>query len=300
MKKIAIAGANGIIGKALINVFRNSGYEILLISRNKKSISDGIETITWDDNISGSIDNCSTLINLAGASIAEKRWTPEYKSLILNSRVIATEVLVHAISKCENPPKLINASAIGFYGNRFNENLNEESLKGNGFLSDVCYEWEKAAGKAEAFTDLAICRIGIVLDKNGGALQKMILPYKLFAGGKLGNGKQWMSWIHINDLADLFLKIAETKEACGVFNISSPQPVLMSEFAYNLGKSLNKPSIFTIPEFLLKTAMGEASQMILYSQKVIPKRTLDMGFIFNFCNLGIALNNIFKINNESN
>lgn len=292
MKRIIIAGAGGLIGNALIDVFKKASYEILLISRSKNNSNSSIPIITWNENIADYIDGAQAVINLAGAPIAAKKWTNDYKRLIINSRTKSTDILVNAIKECLNPPKLINASAIGFYGDRANEELTEDSEPGNSFLADVCRQWENSANGAKQYTKVAICRIGIVLDLTNGALPKILQPYYYYIGGKLGSGKQWMSWIHIDDLTAAFFSIAENSAAAGIFNLVAPNPVNMAEFSSIISKILNKPKLFTVPAIILRLLLGESADLLLQSQKVKSKNILDMGFNFKFSNLEAALKNI--------
>jgi uncharacterized protein (TIGR01777 family) len=301
MKKIVISGGSGLIGSKLADLFVQSGYEVNILTRNSSKFidSDNIKYRKFDinsiENTAKILEGAFSIINLAGAPIADSKWTTSYKQEIYNSRINMTNHLVNAVNSLENPPKsFISASAIGIYGNRGDEKLTESSHIGSGFLTDVCRDWEYEADKCNAKVRLVKARIGIVLAENGGALSKLAMATKWFAGGPIGNGNQWMSWIHIDDLAALFLWSIENSDVNGIFNFVSPNPVTMNEFAKTLGKTLHRPSFFRVPEFVIKLILGESAIIVLDSQKVYPATAEHLSFQYKYKFLKDALINLLK------
>ena len=302
-KTVVITGATGLLGKAIaVNLSRN-GYKLTIISRDteksRRILPFADSFVEWNsskgsDELAKSLNGTNSVINLAGASVGDKRWSLKYKDIILSSRIKTTDAIVKVISGLTNPPALINASAIGYYGDSGDTVLEENSKRGKGFLADVVDDWEKSADSAQIFTRVVKVRIGIVLANEGGALQKMILPYKFFAGGTLGSGKQWMSWIHIDDLAEIFRYIIENDSIKGAVNLTAPNPVTMKDFSTILGKTLNRPSFFKVPEFLLNFILGESAQMVTFSQRVSSAFIQNNGYKFKFSKLNEALKDILK------
>jgi len=253
---------------------------------------DGVNEGDWEKEI----DGADAVVNLAGEPIATKKWTPEQKKLIEESRINATRAIVRAIGKASKKPSVfLNASAVGFYGHQNNETLDETSSKGEGFLSDVCQKWEQEALKAEELgVRTVLVRIGIVLEKEGGALSKFIPPFQMFMGGPLGSGKQWMSWIHRDDLIQLMSFLIEHKEIKGIVNGSAPNPVTMKEFTTTLGRVMNRPSFMKVPGFVLKLKLGEmANELLLSGQRALPKKVEAAGFQFSYPTWESAFNAIF-------
>ncbi|MBF0274176.1 MAG: TIGR01777 family protein, partial [Nitrospinae bacterium] len=242
---------------------------------------------------SEAFENIDSVINLSGENIATGRWTETKKKRIRNSRVIGTQNLVKGMAEANNKPKVfVSASAIGFYGDRGDELLREGSVPGSGFLSESCQEWEMEALKAKDFgIEVAIVRTGIVLGKGGGALGKMLPIFKMGLGGKLGSGNQWMSWIHIKDLSEIYLCAAEGK-CLGIINGISPTPVTNEEFTRVLAKVLTCPAIFPVPELVLKIVLGEMSQILTSSQYVVADAVRECGFTFQYENLENSLMDI--------
>ena len=237
------------------------------------------------------MDGADGVINLAGEPIAAKRWTERQKQKILTSRIETTNSLVEAIRKAKQKPGfLINASAVGYYGPRGDETVTEEAAAGNDFLSSVCREWEEEAKKAESL-GLRVIRVrtGIVLGRGGGALAKMVPPFKFFVGGPLGSGTQWMSWIHLEDEVGLMLYLIEHSQATGPFNATAPNPVRMKEFCQILGQVMGRPSWAPVPAFILRLALGELAEMLLTGQRVIPAAAQKLGYQFRYANLDAAL-----------
>ncbi len=297
-KKVLIAGGSGLIGSAITNELKKKDYDVILISRTKRNAdpkNNIIKTITWDNIESEDLEKSVALINLAGASIAGKRWTDEYKKVIIDSRVQTTRKIVGLIIGTKNPPQVyINASAVGIYGDRGEEIITEDATSGSGFLAVVCRKWENEAKLADGKTRTVISRIGVVLDKNEGALAKMMLPFKMYVGGPLGSGSQYLSWIHIDEIAKLFVYAIENDTLRGEINFVSPNSVTMNEFAKTIGIVMNRPAFMKVPEFALKIMLGEQAEMLTNSQRVKPKKLLNSGYKFEFPDLSAALENIIK------
>ncbi|GIU82211.1 MAG: TIGR01777 family protein [Acidobacteria bacterium] len=298
--KVLISGATGLVANALIPVLQSKGHEICKLVRKTKGEAN---EILWDaekgfsEESEKKLEGFDAVINLAGDNVASERWTPEKKRRIRNSRVLGTRNLVEALKRREIKPKVfISASAIGFYGNRGDEILTEESPKGEGFFPEVCTEWEAEALKAEDFgARVVLLRIGIVLAKEGGALKKMLLPFWLGLGGVVGSGKQWMSWIALEDLVRIIIFSLENDSVQGAINCTAPNPVTNYEFTKTLGKVLSRPTILPIPSLAIKFLFGEMGEtLLLEGNRVLPKRLQDLGFEFSFPNLEDALREILK------
>jgi uncharacterized protein len=305
-RKIILAGATGLIGKNLISLLFKKGDKIVVFTRNiesaKRSLeNDSIEYVNWDygkspDEIIHYLEGSFAIYNLAGASIAGKRWSDKYKKVLYDSRIITTRKITEAISKCKNKPGvLINSSAIGYYGTTGKDVLNEESIVGSDYLASLCRDWENAAYEAEkSGVRVVTLRTGIVLDKNEGALKKFLLPFKLFIGGKHGTGNQWFSWIHIDDLINLMIFSLENENVKGGVNCTSPYPVINKEFCKILGHVMHRPSFFPVPGFILKIVVGDFAEYLLKGRKVIPEKAIKNGFIFKYEDLDKALNNLLN------
>jgi uncharacterized protein (TIGR01777 family) len=237
------------------------------------------------------------VVNLAGASIAGGRWSAKRKDVLRSSRVDTTRALVAALTKMNARPKvLVSASAIGYYGDRADEELTEESASGSDFLAGLCREWEAEALKAEALgIRVVLARIGIVLAREGGALPKMILPFRMFMGGKIGSGKQWMSWISMEDLVGVLRYAIENRAIRGVLNVVAPKPKRNAEFTKMLAQAMHRPALFPAPAFALRLALGEmADALLLSSQHVIPSRLRQLGYKFLHADLSNALGAVLK------
>jgi len=298
--KVAITGATGFVGRRLVERLQEQGHQPLILTRNPAAAQRAfptLEIIAYTPTESGSwqqaIAGCDAVVNLAGESIAESRWTPKQKQEILNSRQLGTQKIVEAIAQANpKPAVLVNASAIGYYGTSETATFDETSPAGNDFLAEVCQAWEAEAKKVKnAGVRLVILRLGIVLG-NGGALAKMIPPFKLFAGGPLGTGRQWFSWIHRDDLVNLILEALNRPDIEGVLNATALNPVRMSELCQNLGKTLERPSWLPVPSFALEALLGEGAKVVLEGQQVLPKRTTSYGFEYQYPTLKQALEEI--------
>lgn len=285
--KIAIAGASGMIGSALYDYLGQKGHTMVAI---KRDAGDGSHPFIGID--SDYLSEFDAVINFAGENIAGKRWTEEQKKAILESRIKTTTFLAEQLKKTQSRPEIfINASAIGYYGNRQAESLDESSSNGSGFLPEVCRKWEECADLA-ARPGLRVVktRLGVVLGKNGGALGKMLLPFQMGAGGILGSGKQYMSWVDIHDVVRAFEYILENESIEGAVNLTAPQPVTNAEFTSAMGKALHRPTLLPAPALALKIVLGDmAQEMLLEGQKVLPKKLTDSGFKFEYANVLASL-----------
>jgi uncharacterized protein (TIGR01777 family) len=303
-KRIVLTGATGLIGSHIFNALVERGDEVTVFSRSltkaKAELPGAAEYVRWTPHDSGiwekSINGKDAIIHLVGASLAGKRWSENYKKEILNSRVLSTRGLVHAIGKSETKPGVfVCSSAIGYYGSSDYREFTEEDMPGYDFVAGVCAAWEKEASVVEEFgVRWVSIRTGIVLDKNEGALAKMLLPFRLFTGGPLGQGTQWMSWIHIDDITKIYLRAVDDPQLTGPVNASSPNPVQMNELASAIGKALNRPSWMRVPGFALKILLGEMSETVLTGQKVVPEKLIELGYNFSYANLNKALKDLLR------
>lgn len=293
-KIIVLTGATGFIGKALTLELLLKGYELRVLTSNLERAKEKLPLpVKFFDSLSNELFNdAHAVIHLAGEPIAERRWSPAVKSRIRDSRTQGTKNIINAIKASARPPKIfISSSAIGFYGERGSEILNEESSAGSGFLADVCKSWEESSQDFQGRRVLV--RTGIVLG-DGGALAKMLPPFRLGVGGKLSKGDQWMSWIHLSDLVRLFIFALETESVSGPVNGVAPDPLTNISFTKTLGNVLNRPTIFPVPTIALKIIFGEMSTVLLGSQRVNPDRAKKSGFNFNFPTLKVALTDLLK------
>lgn len=299
---ILITGGTGLVGKELTEQLLRNGHTVNILSRSKQHIPN-VSVYTWDikkgEIEDGALQNIDIVVHLAGAGIADERWTNERKKIIINSRIKPVELLLAKFIAIGKAPKaFISASAIGFYGgDRGDERLTEESTSGNDFLADCTVQWEAVADKfgSELKCRVVKIRIGVVLSKDGGALPKLIQPIKFGAGAALGSGKQWMSWIHIHDLAALFLKATEDETAFGVYNATAPHPVSNVEMTKIAAKVLNRPLILpNVPAFALKLALGEMAIVVLGGTYVENKRLAEAAhsFTYQFPEINGALTNL--------
>lgn len=286
--KVIITGGLGFIGTQLSIRLLESGHQVTIVDhspRPRPYTPQEARYVSADTMIPGAwqeeVGNHDAVINLAGASIF-RRWNNDTKQLIYDSRILTTRNVVEAIPK-EKGPLLCSTSAVGYYGFRGDEQLTEEDSPGNDFLARVCVDWEKEACKAaDKGARVAITRFGIVLGKTGGVLGKMIPAFKKFVGGPLGSGKQWFSWIHIEDLLKAFLFVFENQDIHGPVNFCSPNPVRNRDLAKALGKALSRPSFFTTPAIILRLVLGEFGSMLLEGQRVIPAKLVKYGFVFQY------------------
>ena len=293
--KVAISGASGLIGTALRSSLTSDGHEVIPLTR--RASSSPLETITWDLDQgrfdASALEGVDAVVHLAGEPVA-KRWNQERKNAIRQSRVRGTKLLVEGLKSLKNPPKLlVSSSAVGFYGDGGDTELDESAPPGEGFLSDVCHEWEKSTMEALGLGIRAVCmRTGIVLSTQGGALGQMLLPFKLGLGGPLGNGKQWMPWIHIDDIVGAFRYVMANDDLVGAVNGTSPNPATNADFTKALGRALHRPAVLPVPTFGLKLLFGEMAQILVEGQRALPKKLLFTGYEFKYPDLSGALEDV--------
>lgn len=299
--KIVLAGATGFIGRALRERLLSAGHEVIVLSRHAiGSRTEREKFVTWNGTSSGEwiacLDGAGVVINLAGENIAAKPWTPARKQKIVSSRVDATRAIVDAIGFLKQKPALlINVSAVGYYGDVPDLELTEASAQGAGFLPETCEAWEAEARKAGRFgVRVVLARLGPVLGEKGGMLSKMLPPFRFFVGAPLGTGKQWIPWVHRDDVTGAFLFMMEHADLSGPVNVTAPAPVTMSEFCQRLAGVLRRPSWFPIPPFILKWCMGEMAMIVLASEKAMPQKLLKAGYRFGHPDLTEALRTILK------
>jgi len=294
---ITITGASGLIGRRLLKNLGAAGHALTVVSRHAgTNVPPGVGVVAWDPMRGpapeDAVRNANAVIHLAGEPVAQ-RWNEGTKRRIRESRVVGTRNLVQALANVRTTPQtLVCASAVGYYGSRGDEELREESAPDDGYLAEVCTAWEKEAVAAEAFGMRVVrVRTGVVLDARGGALQRMLTPFRLGLGGKLGDGKQWFPWIHLADLAAMFQFAVET-DASGPLNGAAPISVSNADFTQTLARVLRRPAIFPVPVFALKLLFGEMSEILLASQRVLPAAAEAAGFKFRFPELGGALEDL--------
>jgi uncharacterized protein (TIGR01777 family) len=299
--EIVVTGSSGLIGSALVPALLAKGYRVIRLVRRKATVvrPDGSTEAFWNPMMKQiddkALDNCEAVIHLAGENIADGRWDEEKKRRVRDSRVKGTRFLAETLARLERPPEVfICASAIGYYGDRGDEVLTEESPPGSGFLPEVCCQWEAAAEEARrAGIRTLHMRTGLVLSRQGQLLKRMLIPFKIGLGGKIGDGRQWMSWIVIDDVVGAFLHVLEDDTISGPVNVVAPQPVTNHEFTRTLGRVLNRPAFLTVPAFALRWAFGEmADELVLASARVEPRKLLDSGYKFLYPTLEAALRHL--------
>jgi len=303
-KKIIITGATGLIGKKLSKVLASRGDEVTVFSRNIESAKKILPYIknfaAWNyrnpDEWKNHLDGKDAIVHLAGINLFSRRWDDNFKKEIVDSREVSTRNLVQSLKDCKDKPGVfVSASGVGYYGDGGDTILPEYSPKGNDFLAYVCEIWERESQNAGDYGIRNIqIRTGIVLSPEDGALKQMLLPFKLFIGGPLGNGKQWFPWLHIDDIVDIYIHAIDNKNISGPVNAASPGLVRMKEFAKTLGKVLRRPSIFPVPEFALRIVVGEAAETVVTGQRVSVDKLLKSGYKFGFENLGEALKDLLS------
>ncbi len=292
--KTIVSGSSGLVGSALVLALTKAGHDVIRLVRRHEH--ENSSTIFWSPDEgeidADSCDNVETVVHLAGENIAAGRWSPARKQLIRDSRVDSTRLLAETMAACENPPKtMVVASAVGYYGNRGDDLLHEDTSPGEGFLADVCREWEDAAQPAiDRGIRVVKLRIGVVLSPKGGALAKILPAYKMSLGGTIGTGREFMSWLTLKDLVDITLFAIDNEAISGPVNAVSPHPVTSAEFAKTMGRVLGKPTFLPVPAFALKVVFGEmAKETLLSSTRVAPSKLEKHGFQFTHPDLETAL-----------
>jgi uncharacterized protein len=297
-KRIVIFGATGLIGKELVNLLVSSNYRVEIFTRNfdnaKKDFLSNVKIHMINAELRSILENTYAVINLSGENIAAKPWSNVQKQKILDSRVITSRNIVSALNSLNNKPKVyVQASAIGYYPFSYENTFTENDRPGNSFLSEITEKWENETQMLDGSIRKIIIRTGVVLSNKGGMLPKVITPIRYFIGGILGNGKQWISWIHIDDEVNAIKFLLESESLNGIFNLASPNPLTMKELINKCGAKLHRPTFFTIPSFVIKFLFGQmGEETILGSQKVIPAKLKEAGFKFQFEDMDICLNNL--------
>jgi uncharacterized protein len=301
--RVFVTGGTGLIGSRLVRQLLKRGDQAVVLSRRPDAAAklfgpsctvvsgDPTQTGAWMDAVA----DCDAVINLAGENVFGRRWNAEVKALLHDSRVRATQNVVEALRRRSDgrPRTLVNASAIGYYGPHGDEELTEDSPPGDDFLARICIDWEKAARAVESAGVRCVpVRVGVVLDKEGGALAKLLTPFKLGAGGPVGSGKQWMSWIHHEDMTGLFLLALDNAAATGPLNGTAPGPVTNRDFGRALGRALHRPAFMPMPGFALRLLVGAAAEVILTGQRVLPRRAQQLGYAFKYPTVDAALQEI--------
>ncbi|MCC9078977.1 TIGR01777 family oxidoreductase [Litorilinea aerophila] len=296
--RILITGGSGLIGRALCQALIAEDHQVIVLSRQPGRVShmpQGVQVVQWDAQSgagwSSFLEGADAVINLAGESIAAGRWTAERKARIRRSRIQASQAVVDALRQVQKRPQvLLQASAVGYYGPRGDEIVTEDTPPGRDFLAQVCVDWEQSTAPAEELgVRRVILRTGIVLSNDGGAFPRIVLPFRFFAGGPLGSGRQWWPWIHMDDQVGAMRFLLTHPDARGPFNLSAPEPVTNREFARQLGQVMGRPALLPTPAFALKLALGEMSTILLDGQRAVPHRLQEAGYQFRFPTLQPAL-----------
>jgi hypothetical protein len=304
MKKIVITGATGSIGRRLVQELVVRGDKVTIFSRNprrtKRKIVNQVRFVKWDyskpEEWKEYLNDVDVVVHLAGANLSAKRWNDEYKKIAYESRIFSTRNLVEAIKSVDQKPKtFICANAVGIYGNRYDEILDEQSLPGNDFLAKLCIDWENEARKVEQQgVRIVSVRTGLVLAENEGLMKQLVPSFKLFLGGWLGSGRQWFPWIHIDDIVRIYLHTIDNENITGAVNAASPGIVNNKKFSKTLGQVLHKPVLFPVPKIALRIVSGELGNYVTDSQRVSAEKIIKSGYNFKFENIKVALRDILR------
>jgi uncharacterized protein (TIGR01777 family) len=304
-RKIIVTGATGFVGRDLVKKLVEKNYSVVVLTRSPqkhraKFETQDVKVVPWDSHSAEGwvewLEGAEAIVNLAGENIGSGIWTSEKKKKLRESRINAGQAVVDAINKVgKKPALLVQASAIGYYGSRGAEEITENSGVGNGFLAELTRDWENSVSQVtDRDIRLVVLRIGLVLGKKGGAISKFEIPFKLFLGGHLGTGNQWMSWIHKDELINIILYAIDNKSVEGIFNVTAPHPLTAKDFFKYIGKAMNRPSWFHVPAVIVKLLLGEmAEEVLLSSQKVMPQNLLQSGYRFQYPEIDAALENLF-------
>ena len=301
-KRIVMTGATGLIGTRVVRALHRRGDSVTVLTRNPKRaterLPEGVAALKWmtedEDDWTAAVDGADALIHLAGESIAEERWTDEYKKRIYDSRIATANRLIDAVEKAATRPQvLVSVSAVGYYGDSGDSEVDENTDPGNDFLAALCTDWEAAVHRAGQYGMRVVTpRLGLVLADDGGVLEKLLTPFKMFAGGPVGNGEQWFPWVHIEDVVGIILHSLDNDSVEGALNAVSPGLIRNREFAVALGDALNRPARFSVPAFVIKLAMGELGETLLGGQRAIPRRTIESGYEFSYQTIESALTDL--------
>lgn len=300
--RIIIPGGTGLIGRPLATQLAEAGHEVVVLSRHPERVTgmaQGVQVVGWDARSAAGwgqlAEGAGAIVNLAGAGVAEGRWTAARKELIRSSRTAAGAAVTEAVRQATVKPGLVvQAAAVGYYGPCGDELLSEDAPSGQDFLAGVCRDWEASTAAVEALgVRRVVLRTGIVLSTAGGALPKMALPFKLFAGGPIGSGRQWLPWIHMADEIGAIRFLLDNPEAQGVFNLSAPNPLTNRDFGRALGRALGRPALIPAPAFAMKLLFGEMSTVLLDGQRVLPTHLTALGYTFRFPTADAALGDLY-------
>ena len=304
MKKgVLITGGTGLLGQVLAASLTDDGHQVIVLSRNPArttGLADGVRVEHWDAHTAQGwghlVNDVDAIINLAGENIAAGRWTAKRRRRIIESRLNAGQAVVQAVESAAHKPRVvIQASGIGYYGSCGNEEMAEGAPAGKDFLAQLAIDWEASTAQVESWgVRRAIIRTGVVLSSRGGALPRMLLPFRLFIGGRLGSGQQWLPWIHMADEVGAIRLLIDNESARGPFNLSSLNPLTNTDFGRIVGKQLRRPSFMPVPSFVLRFLFGEMATLLLYGQRTVPQRLMQLGFTFRFPNVDSALQDILK------
>ena len=310
--RVVVAGGTGLLGRALSDRLAAHGHDVIVLTRQPSSATvapahadstrAGVRLVHWTPDgshgpWSALLDGAAAVVNLAGESIGAGRWSEAQKDRLRGSRRDATRSLVAALEACRTPPGVfVSGSAVGYYGLTRDKPLTEDSPPGTDFLARLCLEWETIAGSADGYASrVVLLRTGLVLDREGGALPRIVAPFRLFAGGTLGSGRQYISWIHIDDWVEMASRAIVDERVKGPINATAPGPVTNREFAHEIGSVLNRPAWLPAPEFALRALLGEmADALLLGGQRVIPARAIELGFQFRFAGIRAALESVLR------
>lgn len=295
--KIIVAGGSGFLGRALVHAWRHDGHEVKVLTRRPGAVDD----VRWDPESSngawtGVLERTDAVVNLAGEGIADHAWTPARKAAILTSRVTSTRALGEAIRACAHPPRIfISASGVGFYGTPGDQPLTEESAPGSDFLAAVCQSWEHETSAAHGIARIVLLRTGVVLSRDGGALPRMALPFRFFVGGRLGSGRQYVSWIHLTDWVEMVRWSVNSGQVSGPLNVTAPAPVTNAQFTRSLAAAMHRPALMPVPAFALRVMLGRelADALLLEGQRAVPRKAETLGFRFRYPAVDAALAAIY-------
>ena len=296
--RVGVVGATGFVGKALVAALAERGDAVVAFSRDpakaRRALARVADARSLEAITAEGVADLDAVVNLAGESIGAKRWDAEYKAAILESRVSTTRRVVDAIGAAGRRPQvLINASAVGFYGPRGDEEVTEATPSGDDFLSGVCREWEREAERVSSFGAREVrMRLGVVLGDGGGSLEKMLLPFKMFVGGPVGDGRQWFSWVHLADVVGAIVWALDHPTLHGAVNVTAPEPVRFRDFAEALGRRLRRPSWLPVPAFALRLAMGQMAEVVVTGQRAVPAALIADGYSFKYSRIDDALTTV--------